>query len=92
MLRAVDDDFDPAFTLRLMAKDAGLALDLAERTGVPLLVTQASQSLNTMGVALGHGDEDSIAVLKVLETITGQTARRHEREDVRDEPGQGPPG
>lgn len=75
--RAVDGDFDPTFTLQLMHKDNGLALDLAERLRVPMITGRAAQQVNTMGLAAGHGGEDSIAVLKVLESITGRQARRH---------------
>lgn len=75
--RAVDGDFDPTFTLQLMHKDNGLALDLAEELRVPMITGRAAQQLNTMGLAAGHGSEDSIAVLKVLESITGRQARRH---------------
>ena len=75
--RAVDGDFTPTFSLRLMHKDNDLALRMADRHGVPLPVATATQTLTTMGVAAGHGDEDSVAVIKVLETITRHAARRH---------------
>lgn len=75
--RAVDGDFDPTFTLQLMHKDNGLALDLADQLRVPMITGRAAQHLNTMGLAAGHGAEDSIAVVKVLESITGRRARRH---------------
>jgi 3-hydroxyisobutyrate dehydrogenase-like beta-hydroxyacid dehydrogenase len=75
--RAVDGDFDPTFTLQLMHKDNGLALELADQLRVPMITGRAAQDLNTMGLAAGHGAEDSIAVVKVLESITGHRARRH---------------
>jgi 3-hydroxyisobutyrate dehydrogenase-like beta-hydroxyacid dehydrogenase len=74
--RAVDGDFTPTFSLGLMRKDNGLALDLAARLGVPLPVGTAAQTLNTMAVSSGLGDEDSIAVVKMLEQVTGHSARR----------------
>lgn len=77
--RAVDGDFDPVFTVRLMHKDNGLALALAERLGVPLFAGRAAQELNTMALEAGLGDEDSIAVVKSLEALTGLQARRHDR-------------
>lgn len=76
--RAVDGDFSPTFALRLMHKDNALALRLAEGLGVPLAVGNATQTLTTMALAAGHGAEDSVAVLRVLEEITGRQARRHE--------------
>jgi len=81
--RAVDGDFTPTFSVRLMHKDNRLALAMAESYGVPLLVGSAAQTLNTMAMASGHGDEDSIAVLKALETLTGRQARRHADKTVR---------
>jgi 3-hydroxyisobutyrate dehydrogenase len=75
--RAVGGDFSPTFSVALMHKDNRLALAMAERHGIPLLVGSAAQTLNTMAVASGHGDEDSIAVLRALETLTGLQARRH---------------
>lgn len=74
--RAVDGDFEPTFSLRLMHKDNALALRLADSLGIPLGVAGATQVLNTMAVAAGHGNEDSVAVLRVLEELTGMTARR----------------
>ena len=75
--RAVAGDFDPTFSLRLMHKDNALALRLAESLDVPLGVGQATQTLNTMALAAGHGALDSVAVLRVLEEVTGRLARRH---------------
>lgn len=80
--RAVDGRFEPTFSLRLMHKDNALALALADEAGVPLLVGRAAQTLNTMGLATGHGDEDSIAVVKALELITGRQARRRRHRSV----------
>lgn len=77
--RAVDGKFDPTFSLTLMHKDNRLALAMADAYGVPMVVGSATQTLNTLGVAAGHGNEDSIAVLKALEGLTGRTARRHGR-------------
>jgi 3-hydroxyisobutyrate dehydrogenase-like beta-hydroxyacid dehydrogenase len=74
--RAVDGDFTPTFSLALMRKDNQLAVDIAERCGVPLTVGAAVQDLNTRAVTAGLGDDDSIAVVKMLEEATGQSARR----------------
>lgn len=75
--RAVDDDFEPTFSLRLMHKDNALALDMADELLVPVNTGRAAQTLNTMALAAGYGDEDSIAVVKALESLTGLRARRH---------------
>lgn len=75
--RAVDGDFAATFSLALMHKDNRLAMAMADAYGVPMVVGSATQTLNTLGLAAGHGSEDSIAVLKALEGLTGRTARRH---------------
>jgi 3-hydroxyisobutyrate dehydrogenase len=77
--RAVDGDFSPTFPVRLMHKDNALALALADDLVVPVEVGRAAQHLNTMALAAGFGDDDSIAVLKVLEQLTGREARRHDQ-------------
>lgn len=74
--RAVDGDFSPTFALSLMRKDNGLALALADHYKVPMPVGTAAQTLNTMAVSSGLGDEDSIAVVKLLEQVSGHVARR----------------
>lgn len=85
--RAVDGDIDPTFSLRLMHKDAALGLAMAHEHDVPLLVGAAAQALNTMGLASGHGDEDSISVIKALEALTGRQAGRREVDDAVDTAG-----
>lgn len=75
--RAVDGDFEPTFTVRLMHKDNALALALADELAVPMPTGRAAHLLNVMALAAGHGEEDSIAVLKPLEQVTGHRARRH---------------
>lgn len=63
--------FAPVFTTALMAKDAQLALDLADQVGVELEVVAASQRLNHKAIDLGLADQDSIAVLKALRAGRG---------------------
>lgn len=79
--RAVDGDFAPTFSVNLMRKDNALALQLAESHALALPVASAAQLLNTMAVAAGHGDEDSVAVIKALEKVAGISARRHRADD-----------
>ena len=87
--RAVDGDFDPTFSLRLMHKDNALAIAMAQEYGVPLVVGGATQTLNTMAMAAGHGDEDSIAVVRALEELTGRSVRRQSGSVVVAEPDAG---
>lgn len=78
--RAVHGDFEPVFSVDLMRKDNELALQLAQQHAVPVSVANAAQTLTTMAVASGLGAEDSAAVVKALEQMTGHSARRHQRE------------
>lgn len=75
--RAVDGDFGPVFSLELTRKDNQLAVTLAERLGVHLEVGSAARDLHARAVAAGHGAEDSVAVVRVLEESLGRPARRH---------------
>lgn len=74
--RAVDGDFAPTFSLDLMRKDNALAADLAQECGLDLAVTRAALATHTAAVDAGFGSEDSIAVLKLLESRHDVTARR----------------
>lgn len=64
--RAARGDFDPAFTIDLLAKDAGLGLALAARLGVTLPVAEAAAELSARAVRAGYGGLDSGAVLRVV--------------------------
>jgi 3-hydroxyisobutyrate dehydrogenase len=64
--RAVRDDFAATFSVRLMHKDNALALDLADRHAVDVPLGRAAQAANTRALDAGHGDEDSIAVIRPL--------------------------
>jgi 3-hydroxyisobutyrate dehydrogenase-like beta-hydroxyacid dehydrogenase len=63
------DDYDSEFTLDLMAKDVRLGERFAAANGVPLLLGGASGPFEAAS-ALGHGDLDSSAVLKLYEHLT----------------------
>lgn len=78
--RAISGDYAPVFSLELMAKDTDLALAMAADTSVPMHVGAAVQALNAEGVAAGLGAEDSIALVQLLERLSGVRARRHDHE------------
>lgn len=65
----VPDEYDSEFTLDLMAKDARLGERFAAEHDVPLLLGGAS-GLYEAASALGHGDLDSSAILKLYEALT----------------------
>jgi 4-hydroxybutyrate dehydrogenase/sulfolactaldehyde 3-reductase len=57
-------DFKPSFPLRLMHKDLGLALDLANQLGVPLPTTAAVREVYNSVKGQAHEDLDYSAVIK----------------------------
>jgi 3-hydroxyisobutyrate dehydrogenase len=75
--RAVEGDFTPTFSLELVRKDNDLAVRLAASLGLELSVGLAARDLHDRAVVAGHGAEDSVAVLRLLEEEFGQEARRH---------------
>jgi 3-hydroxyisobutyrate dehydrogenase-like beta-hydroxyacid dehydrogenase len=74
--RAVAGDFRPTFSLDLVRKDNDLAVQLATGLGLDLTVGSAARDLHDRAVLAGHGAEDSVAVLRLLEEEFGQEARR----------------
>ena len=75
--RAVEGNFAPTFSLDLVRKDNDLAVALAAGLGLDLPVAAAARDLHDRAVVAGHGAEDSIAVLRLLEEESGLQARRH---------------
>ena len=70
-LYGIDRDFDATFSVDLLCKDNGLALDMARSFGAPLPLAGAIQTMNETAVAQGLGAEDTSALVKVYETMFG---------------------
>jgi 3-hydroxyisobutyrate dehydrogenase/2-hydroxy-3-oxopropionate reductase len=66
-----DRDFAKRFPVDLLLKDLDLALEAARDEGGYLPQTAATREAVSGARAQGHGDEDMIAVLKLLESVTG---------------------
>ena len=60
------NDWKPGFMTDLMAKDVGLALEYAQRSGVPLAVTPLAQAVLDAASRAGYGREDFSALAKVV--------------------------
>src|SRR4029077_9721081 len=60
----VQSDFKPSFPLRLMHKDLGLALDLANQLGVALPATAAARETYSYVKGTAKEDLDYSAVMK----------------------------
>ncbi len=60
--------------LRLLHKDLGQALAVAQELGVPLPATATAHSVYATGIALGRADQDFAAVYAVMEHLLGLAA------------------
>ena len=68
--KALAGDLTPGFATRLAAKDLGLALGLATRSGVPVPVGAAAAQQMTLALARGHADDDFTSVLAALREVS----------------------
>ena len=75
-------DFTPRFGIGLSRKDLSLAMALAARLEMPLLVTSAVRQVYEAAHAQGLGDLDMAGVIRLYEHWTGVTvrAKAHEGE------------
>lgn len=64
-------EFDPAFSVKWMHKDIGLMLDSANELTVPVPLTAVTRQMFQAAIAMGHGEEDICATIKVLEELAG---------------------
>jgi 2-hydroxy-3-oxopropionate reductase len=69
--RMIKRTFDPGFRIRLHRKDLALALDAAKALEVALPNTAATAQLMNAALALGDGDKDHSALIRMLETLAG---------------------
>lgn len=74
--RIVTEKFDePTFTVELLCKDAGLALQMAEKAGVSPRIAGLVQSINENAKATGLAKEDSSALYKIFLEQNAKTAK-----------------
>lgn len=60
-------DFEPGFKVVLGHKDLGLAIDLANRSGVPTILGAAAHQAAALALAAGKGNQDLASFITVLE-------------------------
>jgi 3-hydroxyisobutyrate dehydrogenase/2-hydroxy-3-oxopropionate reductase len=68
-----DRDFTKQFPVDLLLKDLNLITEAAQEAGVYLPQTAATREAVGGASAQGHGDEDMIAVIKLLEAVADVT-------------------
>jgi 3-hydroxyisobutyrate dehydrogenase-like beta-hydroxyacid dehydrogenase len=75
----LDPDGTPtAFTLELMLKDLGLALELGEATGVPLLATSAAVDGTRLAIESEGGDGDQVRIADALRRVRDRQETKEE--------------
>ena len=69
-------DDSPGFAVRLACKDVRLACELAEAQGFNAEVGRAAQSTMEKAIAMGLGERDTAALMKIRENQLGITVRQ----------------
>ena len=70
--RMIDRNFKPGFKSWMHEKDMNIVMQTAHELGLYLPASAATAQMYKAMVGTGLGDEDSIAVLKLLEKLSGQ--------------------
>jgi 2-hydroxy-3-oxopropionate reductase len=71
--RMLDRNFAPGFKSWMHEKDMNIVMQTAHELGLYLPASAATAQMYKAMVGSGMGEEDSIAVLKLLEKLSGQT-------------------
>jgi len=67
--KAFKGDFEPGFTVDLMYKDLGLAMNLAKEQGVPLLMGTMAHQMYLLMKSSGLGEKDFSIITKMFEDL-----------------------
>lgn len=70
--RMLDRNFKPGFKSWMHEKDLNIVMQTAHELGLCLPGSAATAQMFNAMLGSGHGEEDSIAVLKLLELLSGQ--------------------
>lgn len=73
--RMLEGDASAGFKIRLQIKDIRLALELAEREGIPLPGTSLVKNLYLEAVAHGEENNGNQALFRVYERLTGRSLK-----------------
>lgn len=74
--RMLERDFNPGFKAWMQQKDLRLVMEEAHRLGLMLPATAAAAQMFNASVGHGLGEEDAIAVLKLLEDVASPVQRK----------------
>jgi len=78
-LRMIDRDFDTRGALKLLLKDTGIAMDVANALSLPMPLTSVVRQIFQIAVNQGLGDDDISTVVKVMEQAAGFSLTDAER-------------
>jgi len=67
--KIVENNFDPIFSIDLLCKDNGLAVEMAKKSGAPPIIASSVQVLNEIAQAKGLGSKDTAALIKVYNDL-----------------------
>ena len=67
--KAFKGDFEPGFTVDLMSKDVGLAMNLGREQGAPLLMGSLAHQMYLYMKSAGHGKKDFSVITKMFEDL-----------------------
>jgi len=67
--KIVENNFTPIFSVDLLCKDNGLAVEMAKKSGAPPIIASSVQVLNEIAQAKGLGNKDTAALVKVYEDL-----------------------
>lgn len=70
--KVVNDDYDPVFPVRLLCKDAGLAVEMAKSVGVSPIVAGVTQTINEAARDVGYAEWDTSALARFYDQIYEQ--------------------
>ncbi|OUN00011.1 MAG: hypothetical protein BAA02_10675 [Paenibacillaceae bacterium ZCTH02-B3] len=76
-------DFEPKFTVNLAEKDLSLALDMAGKLKVPMLMASVCRDFFMMTARSGRGAMDATAVIQLLEELVGVEVRGEPKVEVK---------
>ena len=65
--KIIDEDFSTVFSINNLHKDVKLGIEMANKSGVKLNISESGQNLNELAINLNLGEEDTSAIVKILE-------------------------
>ena len=65
--KIIENDFSPVFSINNLHKDVGLGIEMAMKSEMRLKISESVQELNEIAISEGFGNEDTSAIIKLLD-------------------------